>query len=305
MKYVYLIVAIIGIAIISLFTFKEDLIYYNYAKYTVKDENISNNYYYSDNFMYLDNYEDIEIHNKNELYNTIYYIVNSGISYTKRYFSIDYTDYEEDYSNLFSDNDKLNIINNFVHPYNTFSSIEASLKGYVITIRVKYNDTYNLEVRNKIDTKIEKIISNNITTDMSDRDKVKVLHDYIINNTKYDQNFCIEKDKSKCATTSNYKADTAYGVLFEGYGICSGYTDLMSIMLYKLGIVNYRVSNESHTWNSVKLDNKWYILDVTWDDPISEDKDILTDTYFLITPEEDLKLEESHTYNKEIFLELS
>lgn len=305
MKYVYLIVAIIGIAIISLFTFKEDLIYYNYAKYSVKDENVSNNYYYSDNFMYLDNYEDIEIHNKNELYNTIYYIVNSGISYAERYFSIDYTDYEEDYSNLFSDNDKLNIINNFVHPYNTFSSIEASLKGYVITIRVKYNDTYNLEVRNKIDTKIEEIISNNITTDMSDRDKVKVLHDYIINNTKYDQNFCIEEDKSKCTTTSNYKADTAYGVLFEGYGICSGYTDLMSIMLYKLGIVNYRVSNESHTWNSVKLDNKWYILDVTWDDPISEDKDILTDTYFLITPEEDLKLEESHTYNKEIFLELS
>ncbi len=305
MKYVYLIVAIIGIAIISLFTFKEDLIYYNYAKYTVKDENVSNNYYYSDNFMYLDNYEDIEIHNKNELYNTIYYIVNSGISYAERYFSIDYTDYEEDYSNLFSDNDKLNIINNFVHPYNTFSSIEASLKGYVITIRVKYNDTYNEEVRNKIDTKIEEIISNNITTDMSDRDKVKVLHDYIINNTKYDQNFCIEEDKSKCTTTSNYKADTAYGVLFEGYGICSGYTDLMSIMLYKLGIVNYRVSNESHTWNSVKLDNKWYILDVTWDDPISEDKDILTDTYFLITPEEDLKLEESHTYNKEIFLELS
>lgn len=305
MKYVYLIVAIIGIAIISLFTFKEDLIYYNYAKYTVKDENVSNNYYYSDNFMYLDNYEDIEIHNKNELYNTIYYIVNSGISYAERYFSIDYVDYEEDYSNLFSDNDKLNIINNFVHPYNTFSSIEASLKGYVITIRVKYNDTYNLEVRNKIDTKIEEIISNNITTDMSDRDKVKVLHDYIINNTKYDQNFCIEEDKSKCTTTSNYKADTAYGVLFEGYGICSGYTDLMSIMLYKLGIVNYRVSNESHTWNSVKLDNKWYILDVTWDDPISEDKDILTDTYFLITPEEDLKLEESHTYNKEIFLELS
>lgn len=305
MKYVYLIVAIIGIAIISLFTFKEDLIYYNYAKYTVKDENVSNNYYYSDNFMYLDNYENIEIHNKNELYNTIYYIVNSGISYAERYFSIDYTDYEEDYSNLFSDNDKLNIINNFVHPYNTFSSIEASLKGYVITIRVKYNDTYNEEVRNKIDTKIEEIISNNITTDMSDRDKVKVLHDYIINNTKYDQNFCIEEDKSKCTTTSNYKADAAYGVLFEGYGICSGYTDLMSIMLYKLGIVNYRVSNESHTWNSVKLDNKWYILDVTWDDPISEDKDILTDTYFLITPEEDLKLEESHTYNKEIFLELS
>lgn len=305
MKYVYLIVAIIGIAIISLFTFKENLIYYNYAKYTVKDEIVSNNYYYSDNFMYLDNYEDIEIHNKNELYNTIYYIVNSGISYAERYFSIDYVDYEEDYSNLFSDNDKLNIINNFVHPYNTFSSIEASLKGYVITIRVKYNDTYNEEVRNKIDTKIEEIISNNITTDMSDRDKVKVLHDYIINNTKYDQSFCIEEDKSKCTTTSSYKADTAYGVLFEGYGICSGYTDLMSIMLYKLGIVNYRVSNESHTWNSVKLDNKWYILDVTWDDPISEDKDILTDTYFLITPEEDLKLEESHTYNKEIFLELS
>lgn len=300
MKYVYLIVAIIGIAIISLFTFKEDLIYYNYAKYTVKDENVSNNYYYSDNFMYLDNYENIEIHNKNELYNTIYYIVNSGISYAERYFSIDYTDYEEDYSNLFSDNDKLNIINNFVHPYNTFSSIEASLKGYVITIRVKYNDTYNEEVRNKIDTKIEEIISNNITTDMSDRDKVKVLHDYIINNTKYDLL------KTGNINDNTYSSNTAYGVLIEGYGICSGYSDALSIFLNKLNIPNYKISNNSHVWNLVKIDNSWYHIDLTWDDPVlSNGKDAIKHDYFLIDTKKIQSLDNRHSFNLEKYKEAS
>lgn len=304
MKYIYIIIAIIGIAIISLFTFKEDLVYYNYAKYTVKANETKNNYFYNDDFMYIDNYTDIEIHNKNELYNCIYYIVNSGIEQTTRYFSIDYTNYIEDFSNLFNDKDKLNIINNFVHPYNTFSSINATLNGYIITINVEYND-YNKDNQELINNEINNIIKANITNDMTDKEKIKIMHDYIINNTKYDKNFCVKENQNECETISLYKADTAYGVLFEHHGICSGYTDLMSIILSKLNITNYRMSNESHTWNAVKLDDNWYILDVTWDDPISESKDILTDTYFLITKEEDSKLDDSHTYNKEIFLELS
>ena len=38
MKIIYATFAIIAITILSIFTFKEDLIYYNYAKYTLKNE---------------------------------------------------------------------------------------------------------------------------------------------------------------------------------------------------------------------------------------------------------------------------
>ena len=113
MKYVYIFLAIIIIFILSIFTFKEDEIYYYYAKYTTEsnEELNNNNYFYIDNFMYLDDYTNTEIHSKEELYNTIYYLVNSGITHTKRYFDINYTNYEEDYSNLFENVDELNIIN--------------------------------------------------------------------------------------------------------------------------------------------------------------------------------------------------
>lgn len=304
MKYVYIFLAIIIIFILSIFTFKEDEIYYYYAKYTTEsnEELNNNNYFYIDNFMYLDDYTNTEIHSKEELYNTIYYLVNSGITHTKRYFDINYTNYEEDYSNLFENIDELNIINNFVHPYNSFSSIEASLKGYVLDITIKYNDYYSDTYKQKIDNEVNKVISELITNNMTEKEKVKVIHDYIVNNTTYDENFCVEK--TNCTTTSPYASDTAYGVLFEHYGICSGYTDLMAIFLNKLNIINYRITNDTHTWNAVKINNTWYHLDATWDDPIN-DTPVLSHTYFLITTSEDEKLKEPHIFNKEIFMELS
>lgn len=306
MKYLYVVMAIIAIFIVTLFTFKEDVIYYNYAKYTIKNENklLENIYRYDDNFSYINGYDGLEIHNKEELYETVYYLVNSGTTNAKRYFDINYTNYEKDYNELFSKKLKLNSINNFVHPYNTFSSINASLKGYTLEITIEYSDSYSEQKKKLIDNEVNKIINNLIDNKMDDKEKIKVIHDYIVNNTVYDKNFCIEEKPENCKVTSLYQSDTAYGVLFEHYGICSGYTDLMAIFLNKLDIVNYRVTNDSHTWNAVKLNNKWYHLDATWDDPIS-DKDILAHTYFLITTHEDSLLDEPHIFDKEIFIELS
>ena len=138
MRYVYLCLGILSIFIITIFTFKEDTVYYYYAKYNVKKEAKvkENKYFYEDNFYYVDNYKDLEIHNKKELYDAVYYIVNSGTIHTKRYFDIDYKDFEKDYNELFLNEEKLNIINNFVHPYNSFISIEANLKGYVMEIKI-------------------------------------------------------------------------------------------------------------------------------------------------------------------------
>lgn len=312
MRYLYITIAIISITIISIFTFKEDLIYYNYAKYKIeKEDKLKENiYFYEDSFAYIDPYQDLEIHNKEELFETIYYIINSGTVYTKRYFSIDYKDFEKDYNEIFSKNakeeykEKFNAINNFVHPYNGFESINVSLKGYILEINIEYKNSYPENKQVKIDNKVNEIINNLITNEMDDKEKIKTIHDYIINNTKYDEDFCIEEDPNDCETTSLYEADTAYGVLFEKHGICSGYTDLMAIFLDKLNITNYRITNDSHTWNAVKIDNKWYHLDATWDDPIS-DKDRLSHTYFLITTEEDSKLEDNHTFDKNIFIELN
>ena len=45
--------------------------------------------------------------------------------------------------------------------------------------------------------------------------------------------------KSDDITNDTYKSNTAYGVLTQGFGICSGYSDAMKLFLDKLNIINY------------------------------------------------------------------
>ena len=100
-----------------------------------------------------------------------------------------------------------------------------------------------------------------------------------------------------------YKSNTAYGVLIQGYGICSGYADTISIFLNKLGIENYKISNDTHIWNLVYINGVWTHLDSTWDDPIS-DRNLNRDTYFLISYDELLNLnDDTHDFNKNIYSE--
>ena len=96
-----------------------------------------------------------------------------------------------------------------------------------------------------IDQKIDEIISEIITDNMSDREKIKAVHDYIINNANYDTS--LEKLKYS-------KADD---VLLYRRGICSSYTDAMSIFLNRFNINNYKIASEEHIWNLVYLNNNW------------------------------------------------
>ena len=126
---------------------------------------------------------------------------------------------------------------------------------------------------------------------------VYLIHDYIINNTKYDEQ---RSDNN----IIEYKSDTAYGALIEGYALCGGYTDSMMLFLEKFNIKSYKISSENHVWNHVYLNKNWYNLDLTWDDPINKDgKDLLEHTFFLITNEEMLKLDTTeHTFDESVYL---
>ena len=46
--------------------------------------------------------------------------------------------------------------------------------------------------------------------------------------------------------STTYASDIAYGPLFEGYGICGGYTDAMELFLEKMGIESYKISSDQH-----------------------------------------------------------
>ncbi len=254
-----------------------------------------NSYFTIDHFDFVNNYEGAEVHSKQEIIDSIYYLINSGVSYSERYCSRDYETCYSDMEEVSTDTNLLSVLNNYVHPFNSFDSIVFNFDDRVIQIEIKH--VYEKEEIQKLSSKVDELIQENITDNMSTRDKIKAIHDYIINHTEYD------KLKTANVNDTTYKSNTAYGVLFQNYGICSGYSDAMKLFLDKLNIINYKISNDQHIWNLVNIDGKWYHLDLTWDDPVS-DKNITRDSYFLITTKTLKLLEDDvHYFNSMLFKE--
>ena len=299
-----IVIGVISIVLVTICAFNKENIKYKYYEYTMSKKYSSqtaNEYYIEDNFNYVENYTDIGIKNKEELINFIYYTLNSGIPHTERYIKKEYTNYQNDINILSSNNGKdfkeiISLLNNFVHPYNSSNNININYGGkYKIGITI--NKAYTNEEINQINEVVDKVIKEKITNNMPPKEKIKIIHNYIIDNTQYD------KLKYEDKNDKTYKSNTAYGVLIEGYGTCNGYADAMAIFLDKLNIINYKISNEKHIWNLVYLDGSWYHLDLTWDDPIS-DININRDIYFLITTEKLEELnDETHNFDKTIYTE--
>lgn len=299
-----LVTGFIAIVVVTICAFQKDKIVYKYYEYTI-DKKYSkiniNDYYKDDNFNYVDDYTESGIKNRNDLINSIYYAINSGTDYIERYIDSDYTNYINDINTLTAYNGAefkkvISTLNNFVHPYNSSNNVKISYGGdYKIGITI--NRAYTQDEINEINNKVDKILSENVNNNMPPKEKIRAIHDYIINHTEYD------KLKYENKNDDTYKSNTAYGVLIEGYGTCNGYADAMEIFLDKMNIINYKISNEEHIWNLVYLDGKWYHLDLTWDDPIS-DININRDTYFLISTKTLEKINDStHTFDKNIYSE--
>lgn len=272
------------------------------AKIILKDNSYSdmtklvNNQYSSDkSYSYVKLTDNFIAYNKNDLLNILYTILNSGMDSFTFYCDDKYKECMNDVDVISKDRIVLSNINNFIHPYNSFTEMETTRYTNSNKIKLNIKHLYNKDKINKINNKVTEIIKNEINDD-DNKDKIKTIHDYIINNTKYDE-LRVENNISK------YSSDTAYGPLFEGFGICNGYSDLMKIFLHELGIESIKIASENHIWNLVKLDNKWYHLDLTWDDPVLENgKDIIDYNYFMIDTKDLIELNDNqHFYNKDIY----
>ncbi len=254
-----------------------------------------NSYFLEDHFDYVEPYEKAEVHSMKEIMNSIYYLINSGVTTSERYCAKEYKNCYTDMEAISSDTNMLSILNNYVHPFNSFDSIIFNFDDNIIKVEIKH--TYTDDEIKKLNAKVDEIINKTITNEMSTRDKIKAIHDYIINHTEYDTL------KTKNINDKTYHSNTAYGVLIEGYGICSGYSDAMKLFLDKLNIINYKISNDQHIWNLVYLDGNWLHLDLTWDDPVSY-KNITRDNYFLIDTKTLKELNDDvHYYDVNVFKE--
>ena len=245
---------------------------------------------------------DFSAKNYEHLLNIIYTILDSGNNEYSFYCDDSYKECLDVINDLIVVNEEsiLSDLNNYVHPYYTYSNIAIMTNNYgkvTITINKQYSDEeikYIEEQLNLIETEVTKDLTDN-------KDKILAVHDYIINNTKYDKNRANNMNSQKFADSRTH---TAYGLLSEKKSLCGGYSDLMSIYIHRLNIKNIRISGNNHVWNLVELDG-WKHLDATWDDPVTNTgEDMLLHDYFLITTDELRNTDEvEHQFNENIYVE--
>ena len=129
---------------------------------------------------------------------------------------------------------------------------EEKIFGQVIKRLARHIKYDYDEIRNeKQAERLEKKISN---TNISENERTKI---------KYKLKR-LDVDKSKITSRN------LIGGLLYGKSVCSGYADIAKHVFDCVGIECRKIGGtdkkgEGHAWNQIKIDNKWYNLDLTWD----------------------------------------
>lgn len=140
--------------------------------------------------------------------------------------------------------------------------VTANAEG-TTEVWAKYNDALYrcvINVNNKMDTDLENKVVEiaDKFRHLSDVDKVMAVHDYLVDNIEYADSHIVRR---------------AYGALIEKKAVCQGYAQAFQKILSNLNVeghtvIGWNISEKPvlHEWNRVKLDGKWYYIDLTWDD---------------------------------------
>ena len=285
------------------FLFREDILRFYFKAFVYNDSHIvitgKNEYFRGNNFEFVQVTEDFSPKNRQDLLNIYYTGINSGQESFTFWCSREYLDCIAEVALLANDQVALSHINNFVHPFNSFNNIETEFDSLGrVTIRV--HRTYSDDEINRINEEIDRIKDYLFSDEEFEvRDKILMVHDYIINNTRYDTN---RSDYD----IIDYPSERATGVFFYGMALCGGYTDAMALFLDRFDVFNFKVASENHIWNAVYLDGNWYHLDLTWNDPVTDDgSDLLLHTFFLIDTETLFSLDtDQHNFDQTVYVEV-
>ncbi len=298
-----LISLLLVILILSVLAFNIDYLTDKLASYLKHEPKViinkSNNFYRNSGYAYVQESKDFVPYSKQDLKNIFYSVLNRGYRNFTFYCPSEYSECLNDINAISTNTEILTHINNFVSPFNNFKDIKV-IYDEAGEVTIEVNKSYNENLVNQISVQIDLIISKIITDDMEIADQILAVHDYIINNTKY--------DVDRINNIIKYNSNIAAGPLLEGYGICGGYADAMALFLNKWNVPNFKVASSSHVWNALLINGQWLHLDLTWDDPVNEnnDRDSLIHKFYLIDTKtlEGYQISD-HDFDKAIYQELA
>lgn len=155
-------------------------------------------------------------------------------------------------------------------------------------------------------------LSDIVSDEMSEYEKVHAIYDYIIYNVRYDHDCAYAEDAYVSGNLSLNEKMKYYGYYLEGifldkfykkdmHAVCDGKSKAFVLMCGIEGITAVRISGEAssdgknfggHAWNKVLLDlngtgdKEWYFVDTTWGDVGDDSKEFLSHAYFLLSDDE-------------------
>lgn len=148
-------------------------------------------------------------------------------------------------------------VNGEIHPiYDDTAVVEAYKSG---------DDSKLTDDKDKYILKeLKKAVGEIIKDGMSEYDKEKAVYDYVFSQTHFN-------DDSLVAISDDSEDDESYnpyGFFHDHSTICVGNATTIKLFFDVLGIdskIIHSTENGEHAWNVVKIDGKWYHLDVTFD----------------------------------------
>lgn len=154
----------------------------------------------------------------------------------------------------------------------TYNAAGQILRKYYAGEKMEFTDPAEKSLYERSTAILQEIT----TPDMSDLQKETAIHDYLVTHTQY-------------STTGDQDTlASAESVILGGKGQCQGYSEAMCLLLSLSGIKSRIVSGTAsgsdgvaiaHAWNQVLINNVWYHVDVTWDDPIPDTGDYAAHVY--------------------------
>ena len=124
-----------------------------------------------------------------------------------------------------------------------------------------------------IDDECNEIVSS-VPKNATELEKVLFVHDYITSHYEYDM---------------SYQNRNLYTTVRDKKCVCQGYSYLFMYIMnkyFEMECTTVPSDACNHMWNKVKVDGKWYNLDLTSDDPTPNLSSLANHTYFLLSDEE-------------------
>ncbi|MCH5257551.1 MAG: hypothetical protein J1D87_09675 [Lachnospiraceae bacterium] len=132
-----------------------------------------------------------------------------------------------------------------------------------------YSSSLETQATNKVNTLVDAAVKDAVKNYPANPTYgiIRYLDKWVCENNYYND---IGTETSKNTTEQYYYCHSAYGILLKGYGVCESYALAMTRLLDAAGIRNQYIVGSAgggHAWNYVQMpDNKWYMLDSTWND---------------------------------------